>query len=70
MPSKSWKLNLYLIFAAELFVMMGFSLVLPFLPLYIQRVGNFSSNDAAFWAGIAGSATGIGMFISAPIWGM
>ncbi len=69
MPSKSWKSNLYLIFISELIVIMGFSFVLPFLPLYIQRIGNLTNDDAALWAGIAGAAAGIAMFISAPIWG-
>lgn len=68
--SEVWKKNLYVIFVAELIVIMGFSFVTPFLPLYIQQVGNFSDKDAAFWSGIAGSAAGISMFLSSPIWGI
>ena len=70
MPSEAWKRNLWVIFIAELIVIMGFSFVTPFLPLYIQKVGNFSDKDAAFWSGIAGSAAGISMFLSSPIWGI
>jgi len=70
MPSEAWKKNLYVIFAAELIVIMGFSFVTPFLPLYIQQAGNLSDKDAAFWSGIAGSAAGISMFLSSPIWGI
>ena len=49
---------------------MGFSFVSPFMPLYIREIGDFSNTDAAFWAGIATSVSGIAMFFSAPLWGM
>jgi len=68
--SESWKKNLYVIFAAELIVIMGFSFVTPFLPLYIQEVGKFTDDEAAFWSGIAGFAAGLSMFLSSPIWGI
>jgi DHA1 family multidrug resistance protein-like MFS transporter len=70
MASEPWKRNFYAIFIAELIVIMGFSYVIPFLPLYMQQTSNLSNEEAAFWAGIAGSATGIMMFLSAPIWGI
>lgn len=70
MTPRAWTRNLYTIFIAELIVMMGFNFVFPFLPLYIQQVGSLSVEDAAFWSGVAGSAAGIAMFISAPIWGI
>ena len=49
---------------------MGFSFVNPFMPLFIQELGNFTNQKAAFWAGIATSASGIAMFFSAPLWGI
>ena len=70
MPSEAWKRNLYTIFIAELIVIMGFSFVVPFLPLYIQEIGNLTTKEAAFWAGIAGSSASLAMFISSPIWGI
>jgi len=51
-------------------VIMGFSFVNPFMPLFIQELGNFTNQQAAFWAGIATSVSGIAMFFSAPIWGI
>jgi DHA1 family multidrug resistance protein-like MFS transporter len=68
--SESWRKNLYAIFIAEFVVIMGFSFVNPFMPLYVQEVGGLASEDAAFWAGIATSAAGIAMFFSAPLWGI
>ena len=70
MTSESWQRNLYAIFAAEFIVIMGFSFVNPFMPLFIQELGAFTNQQAAFWAGIATSASGIAMFFSAPIWGI
>ena len=70
MPVESWKRNLYTIFIAELIVIMGFSFVVPFLPLYIQETGNFTTAEAAFWAGIAASSASMAMFLSSPIWGI
>ena len=49
---------------------MGFSFVTPFMPLFIQELGAFTTQQAAFWAGMATSATGIAMFFSAPLWGI
>jgi len=70
MPSETWKRNLYAIFIAELIVIMGFSFVVPFLPLYIQQIGNFTIKEAAFWAGIAGSSASLALFLSSPVWGI
>jgi DHA1 family multidrug resistance protein-like MFS transporter len=70
MTSESWRRNLYAIFVAEFIVIMGFSFVNPFMPLFIQELGNFTNQQAAFWAGIATSVSGIAMFFSAPIWGI
>ncbi|MFC1899251.1 MFS transporter [Chloroflexota bacterium] len=70
MPAKSWYRNLYAIFIAELLVMIGFSFVHPFMPLFIQGIGDFTGPQAALWAGIATSVQGIAMFFSAPMWGI
>jgi len=70
MVSQSWRRNLYAIFIAEFLVMMGFSFVNPFMPLFIQELGNFTGREAALWAGIASGGSGIAMFLSAPLWGI
>lgn len=68
--SGSWRRSLYAAFVAQLLVMAGFSFVFPFMPLYIQKTGNFTDQQAAVWAGIAEGASGIAMFVSAPLWGL
>lgn len=66
----SWKKNLYVIAIAEYFAIVGFSLFTPFLPLYIQQLGNFTTEQASIWVGVAIGGAGIAMFISSPIWGI
>jgi DHA1 family multidrug resistance protein-like MFS transporter len=70
MVSESWRKNLYLIFVTEFVVIMAFSFVNPFLPLFIQELGDFNNKQAAFWAGIALGGGGLAMFLSSPVWGI
>lgn len=70
MVSESWRKNLYAIFIAEFVVIMGFNFVNPFMPLFIQELGNFTNREAALWAGIATGSSGVAMFFSAPVWGI
>jgi DHA1 family multidrug resistance protein-like MFS transporter len=70
MSPEPWKRNFYVMFIVEFIVILGFSFVIPFLPLYIQQLGNFDNEQAAFWSGIAGSVAGFAMFVSAPFWGI
>lgn len=54
MASESWRRNLYAVFVAEFLVIMGFSFVNPFLPLFIQELGSYTNTEAAFssWAAV------------------
>jgi DHA1 family multidrug resistance protein-like MFS transporter len=70
MVSEPWRKNLYLIFVTEFVVIMAFSFVNPFLPLFIQKLGGFNNKQAAFWAGIALGGGGLAMFLSSPVWGI
>lgn len=70
MIQESWRKNLYVVFIAEFLVLTGFSFVSPFMPFFIQKIGNFTDREAALWAGIATGASGIAMFLSAPLWGI
>ncbi len=70
MESKYWRKNLYVIAFAEFLAIAGFTIINPFLPLYLQQFGSFTSKEAAFWSGIAIGGGSIAMFLSAPIWGI
>lgn len=49
--------------------MVGASLVIPFLPLYIEQLGVKNVSSIAKWSGFAYSATFILSAIVSPIWG-
>jgi MFS transporter, DHA1 family, multidrug resistance protein len=68
--SPSWRKNLYLMVVTEFVVIMAFSFVNPFLPLFIQKLGGFNTDQTALWAGLALGGSGIAMFLSSPIWGI
>jgi DHA1 family multidrug resistance protein-like MFS transporter len=64
-----WRRNFYILLAAELFAIIGFQAVQPFLPYYIQEFDVADLAEALVWAGYMGTAGGVAMAISAPIWG-
>lgn len=68
--SEPWRRNLYIISAVEFVVLMAFGFTSPFMPLFIQGLGNFTDREAAFWSGLATSASGIGMLLTGPVWGI
>ncbi|MFC2014736.1 MFS transporter [Chloroflexota bacterium] len=70
MVFESWQKNLYIILAAEFVAMAAFNFVGPFLPLYVQEMGEFTTKEAAFWTGLVSSGLGMGMFLSGPLWGI
>ncbi|MFC1920798.1 MFS transporter [Chloroflexota bacterium] len=70
MVLERWQKNLYAIFVAQFLVMVGFSFVNPFLPLFIQQLGGYSNEGAAFWSSMATAGLGIALFLSGPFWGI
>ena len=65
----SWKRNFYALWIAEFAAIIGFQVVQPFLPYYIQEFGVEDLAEALIWTGRMGTAAGLAMAISAPIWG-
>ena len=65
----SWKRNFYTLWIAELIAIMGFQAIQPFLPYYIQEFDVKDLNEALIWAGYMGTAAGLAMAVSSPIWG-
>ena len=64
-----WRRNLYILFGLQVLSMVGFSMVFPFLPLYINELGISSWGTVEFWSGMVFSSQAITMMISAPLWG-
>lgn len=64
-----WQTTLAVMFFAQMLTAVGFSIIFPFLPLYVEALGTETSLSTEFWAGMVFSAQGITMMIAAPIWG-
>jgi MFS transporter, DHA1 family, multidrug resistance protein len=65
----SWRRNLYILFLVQLLSLAGFSMVIPFLPLYIKELKITTGGSIEFWAGVTFAAQAVTMMISAPFWG-
>jgi len=65
----SWRRNLYILFLVQLLSLAGFSMVIPFLPLYIKELKITTGGSIEFWSGMAFAAQAVTMMISAPFWG-
>jgi DHA1 family multidrug resistance protein-like MFS transporter len=65
----AWRRNLYVVFVVQLLSTAGFSLVFPFLPLYVKELGVASGGSIEFWAGLVFSSQALTMMIASPIWG-
>lgn len=65
-----WKKTFIFAFIAQIFSVVGFSFVIPFLPYFIEELGITDKADQTFWAGIVMSTAGITLAIFAPIWGI
>ncbi len=65
---KSWRRNLWVVFAAQLLAIMGFSSTFPIFPYYIQDLG-VEMELVARWSGIVLAAASVSMAIMGPIWG-
>src|SRR5690349_5222854 len=70
MAAPRWKRTLIFTAIAQMFCIMGFSFVTPFIPLYIQHLGVHGVEQITLWAAILSGGTSICMAIAAPIWGV
>jgi DHA1 family multidrug resistance protein-like MFS transporter len=66
---ETWKRNLYVIWAAELAAIAGFSVVMPFLPYFVQELGITELHQVELWSGILFASQAVTMALFAPIWG-
>ena len=65
----SWRRTLWVVWFAELTSIVGFTVVIPILPLYVRELGVVDPDAAAFWSGVVFSAHAVAMAVMAPIWG-
>lgn len=63
------KRNLIIIWFANFFIGGSITMVLPFISLYIESFGDFSTRYVQNWSGLIFGVTFITAFIFSPIWG-
>lgn len=67
--NNSWKRNLYIVWFGCFLTGAGFSLIMPFLPLYVEELGIKDHESLNLWTGVAFSITFLFSAIAAPFWG-
>ena len=65
----SWKRNQAAITAAAFVGFTGFTLVMPFLPLYFRELGLTDVGDIALWTGLTLGVSPAIAALTAPLWG-
>lgn len=69
MDERQGRRNVFAAAAAGCIGFTGFTLVMPFLPLYIAELGTTDIGEIAMWTGLTLGATPTVTAISAPLWG-
>ncbi|EHD21017.1 MULTISPECIES: multidrug efflux MFS transporter MdtG [Brenneria] len=64
-----WKRNLYVAWLGCFFTGAAFSLVMPFLPLYVEQLGVTGHEALNMWSGVVFSITFLFSAIASPFWG-
>jgi DHA1 family multidrug resistance protein-like MFS transporter len=64
-----WRRNLYAVTAASFIGFTGFTLVMPFLPLYFEQLGLTDVGEIALWSGFSLGVTPAITAFMAPLWG-
>ncbi|MGF6723178.1 MFS family permease [Paraburkholderia sp. GAS41] len=64
-----WRRNLIVCVFGSFTTLVSLSMLLPFLPLYVQQLGVSSTSAIVQWSGVAFGVTFLGTALTAPIWG-
>ncbi|MCY4464574.1 MAG: MFS transporter [Chloroflexi bacterium] len=65
----NWKFTLSVVFVSQVLSAVGFSMIFPFLPLYIDELGSVGGHSTELLAGLVISVQGLTMMVTAPLWG-
>lgn len=65
----NWKRSFYIILVAQMFTSMGFSLIFPFLPLYINELDTVLGFGTEILSGLVFSSQALAMALVSPLWG-
>ena len=65
-----WRRRTLIICAAQFLTSLGFTIVMPFLPLFMQELAVSLPIDITLWVGLVLGAQGLTMMLVSPVWGM
>ena len=65
----SWKRTFITLWVGCFITGLGFSMTMPFMPLFMESIGSFSRTELNFYSGLAFSATFLAQAIVSPYWG-
>ncbi|MEA5011009.1 MAG: MFS transporter, partial [Angelakisella sp.] len=65
----NWKRNLLVLWTGVFLTCASYTMVVPFLPLYLLQELGVSTSSVNIWAGTIFSVTFLGSAIMAPYWG-
>ena len=68
-PLPAWRRNQVAVVAASFVGFTGFTLVMPFLALYIRELGVTDTGEVALWTGLTLGVTPAISALCAPLWG-
>lgn len=68
-PRPVWQKNLIVLWFGTFMAGVAFSLVMPFMSLYIDSLGSYTNQQLNFWSGITFSSTFLITAIISPLWG-
>ena len=64
----AWRRNLFAVTAVSFIGFTGFTLVMPFLPLYFEQLGVRDASTVAVWSGVSLGVTPAVTAAMAPVW--
>jgi len=67
---KLWERNLYSLWFGQFIAMIGLTMVVPFLPLYIRELGVTGEEAVKLWSGVIYAAPFIIAVFMQPLWGI
>lgn len=65
----NWKRNLTVVWLGCFLTGAAFSLVMPFLPLYVEQLGITGHSELNMWSGLVFSITFLFSAVASPLWG-
>src|SRR5262245_32821036 len=66
---EQWRKNQIAVTVAGAFLFFGYTLVMPFLPIFVRQLGIQSTAGIAFWSGLILSISPLISSLTGPVWG-